>query len=57
MGKLTHWAVIFSVIALFAALLGFGEVAGAASPLAIVLFWFSIGMIALSLIGGVFRRT
>lgn len=57
MGKLTHWAAIFAIIALFAALLGFGGAAGAAAPAAKMLFWFSLGMIGLSLTGRIMRRT
>jgi uncharacterized membrane protein YtjA (UPF0391 family) len=57
MGKLTHWAATFTVIAIFAALLGFGGAAGAAAPAAKVLFWFAVGMIALSLMSQFIRRT
>ena len=57
MGKLSHWAATFAVIGLFAALLGFGGGAGAAAPVAKVLFWFSLGMIALSLSSAFIRRT
>lgn len=57
MGKLTHWAAAFAVIGLFAALLGFGEAAGAASPVAKALFWFSLAIIGLSLTGRILRRT
>jgi uncharacterized membrane protein YtjA (UPF0391 family) len=56
MGKLTHWAVIFSIIGLIAALLGFGGAAGAASPAARALFWFCIAMIGLTLTAGFVRR-
>lgn len=56
MGKLTHWAAAFAVIALFAALLGFGGGAGAAAPAAKMLFWFSLAMIALALTSGFIRR-
>jgi uncharacterized membrane protein YtjA (UPF0391 family) len=56
MGKLTHWAVIFFVIGLFAALLGFGGAAGAASPVAKLLFWFCLAMIGLTLTAGFVRR-
>jgi uncharacterized membrane protein YtjA (UPF0391 family) len=57
MGKLTHWAVAFTVIAVFAALLGFGEVAGPGAPVARVLFWISVGVIGLSVVGFFVRRT
>ncbi|MEQ1576570.1 MAG: DUF1328 family protein [Hyphomicrobium sp.] len=57
MGKLTHWAATFAIIGLIAALLGFGGAAGTAAPLAKALFWFSLGMIALSLTSVFIRRT
>ena len=57
MGKLTHWAAIFAVIGIFAALLGFGGAAGTAAPVAKVLFWFSLAMIGLTLMAGIVRRT
>ncbi len=57
MGKLTHWAATFIVIGLFAAMLGFGEAAGTAAPIAKLLFWFSLGMVGLSFAGGMVRRT
>jgi uncharacterized membrane protein YtjA (UPF0391 family) len=56
MGKLTHWAATFAVVGLFAALLGFGEAAGSAAPLARALFWFSLTMVGLSLAAGAVRR-
>lgn len=57
MGKLTHWAATFVVIALLAALLGFGGVAGEAAPIAEVLFWLSLGVIGIWLTCQVLRRT
>jgi uncharacterized membrane protein YtjA (UPF0391 family) len=57
MGKLTHWAATFTVIAIVAALLGFGGAAGVAAPVAKGLFWFSVGMIVLSLMSQLIRRT
>jgi uncharacterized membrane protein YtjA (UPF0391 family) len=41
-GNLLHWAVIFLVIALVAALLGFGGLAGTAMEGARILFWVAI---------------
>jgi uncharacterized membrane protein YtjA (UPF0391 family) len=57
MGRFTHWAATFSIIGLFAALLGFGELAGEAAPIARLLFWFSLAMVGLSLAAGIVRRT
>jgi len=41
-GNLLHWAVIFLVVALVAALLGFGGVAGTAMEGAKILFYVAI---------------
>jgi uncharacterized membrane protein YtjA (UPF0391 family) len=41
-GNLLHWAIIFLVVALVAALLGFGGVAGTAMEGARILFWVAI---------------
>jgi uncharacterized membrane protein YtjA (UPF0391 family) len=57
MGKLTHWAVTFAVIGLLAGVLGFGGGAGSAAPVAKFLFWFSLGMIVLSVSSSFIRRT
>lgn len=38
-GNLLHWAVVFLVVAIIAALLGFGGVAGTAMEGARMLFW------------------
>jgi len=40
--NLLHWAIIFLVVALVAALLGFGGVAGTAMEGAKILFWVAI---------------
>lgn len=40
--NLLHWAIIFLVVALVAALLGFGGVAGTAMEGAKLLFWVAI---------------
>lgn len=42
LGSLLHWAIIFLVVALVAALLGFGGVAGTAMEGARILFWVAI---------------
>jgi uncharacterized membrane protein YtjA (UPF0391 family) len=41
-GNLLHWAIIFLVVALVAAVLGFGGVAGTAMEGARILFWVAI---------------
>jgi uncharacterized membrane protein YtjA (UPF0391 family) len=56
MGNLLYWAVVFLIIALIAAFLGFGGVAGVATQGARLLFWVAIILVVLSFIGGVLRR-
>lgn len=34
-----RWAVIFLIVALVAAVLGFGSIAGASASIAVTLFW------------------
>jgi uncharacterized membrane protein YtjA (UPF0391 family) len=46
MGNLLHWAIVFLVIALIAAFLGFGG----------VLFWVAIILLVISFVGGLVRR-
>ena len=41
-GNLLHWAIIFLVVALVAALLGFGGVAGTAMEGARILFYVAV---------------
>ena len=47
------WALLFAVIALVAALLGFGGVAGAAAGVTKILFFVGLALVALFLILGV----
>ena len=56
MGNLLYWAVIFLIVALVAAFLGFGGVAGVATEGARFLFWVAIILVVLSFIGGMLRR-
>jgi uncharacterized membrane protein YtjA (UPF0391 family) len=56
MGSLLHWAVIFLVVALVAAFLGFGGVAGTALSGAQMLFWVAIILFVVSVIAGLIRR-
>ena len=46
------WALIFAVIALIAAVLGFGGVAGAAAGVAKILFFVGLALVVLFLILG-----
>ncbi|HEX4893945.1 MAG TPA: DUF1328 domain-containing protein [Hyphomicrobiaceae bacterium] len=56
MGNLLYWAVVFLVVALVAALFGFGGVAGTAMEGAKLLFWVAIVLFVISLIVGFVRR-
>jgi uncharacterized membrane protein YtjA (UPF0391 family) len=57
MGNLLYWAVVFLVVAIVAALLGFGGIAGTASSAATLLFWIALILFAVSLIAGLMRRS
>jgi len=57
MGNLLHYAVVFLVVALAAAIFGFGGVAGTAMEGARLLFWVAIVLFVVSLLGGLARRT
>lgn len=46
------WALIFAVIALVAAVLGFGGIAGASAGIAKILFFVSLALVALFVILG-----
>jgi uncharacterized membrane protein YtjA (UPF0391 family) len=56
MGNLLHYAIVFLVVALLAAAVGFGGVAGFAMEAARVLFWVFIVLFVISLIAGLMRR-
>ncbi len=46
------WALIFLIVALVAALFGFGGIAGAAAGIAKILFFIGLALVALFLILG-----
>jgi uncharacterized membrane protein YtjA (UPF0391 family) len=56
MGNLFYWALVFLLIALVAAALGFGGVAGTAMSGAQLLFWVAIVLFVVSALVGVMRR-
>ncbi len=56
MGNLLHYAIVFLVVALVAAFLGFGGVAGTAMEGARILFWVAIVFFVVSLVVGLMRR-
>jgi uncharacterized membrane protein YtjA (UPF0391 family) len=55
-GNLLHWARVFLVVALVAALFGFGGLAGTAMEGARILFWIALILLAVSLAAGLLRR-
>jgi len=55
-GNLLYWAVVFLVIAVVAALFGFGGVAGTAMAGAKIIFWIAVVLFVISLLFGFMRR-
>jgi uncharacterized membrane protein YtjA (UPF0391 family) len=51
-----HYAIVFLVVALVAAFLGFGGVAGTAMEGARILFWVAIALFVVSVVAGFLRR-
>lgn len=51
-----RWALIFFLVALFAAVLGFTGIAAAAAGIAKVIFYLFVILFALTLLGHVSRR-
>ncbi|MGM0576921.1 MAG: DUF1328 domain-containing protein [Myxococcota bacterium] len=49
------WALAFFVIALVAALFGFGGIAAGAASIAKILFWVFVALFLVSLVVGVIR--
>ncbi len=49
------WALIFLVIAIIAAIFGFGGIAGTATSIAVVLFWIFLAVFIITLILGLVR--
>jgi uncharacterized membrane protein YtjA (UPF0391 family) len=56
MGNLLHYALVFLVVALVAAAVGFGGVVGFAMEAARMLFWMFIIVFVISLVAGLLRR-
>lgn len=51
-----YWALVFLVIALVAALFGFGNIAASATGIAQILFFVFLVLFVISLIAGGLRR-
>jgi len=56
MGNLLYYAIAFLVIAIVAALLGFGGVAGTAMTGAHLLIWVAVVLVVVGLIASLLRR-
>lgn len=54
--NLLHWAIIFLVVAIVAALLGFGGIAGTAMEGAKIVFWVAIVIAVLSFVFNALRK-
>lgn len=54
--NLLHWAVIFLVVAIIAALLGFGGLAGTAMEGAKLVFWVAIVIAIISFVVSLLRK-
>jgi uncharacterized membrane protein YtjA (UPF0391 family) len=55
--NMLHYALVFFIIALIAALFGFGGIAAGAAEIAKILFFIFAVMFLVSLIVGLFRRS
>lgn len=55
--NLLHWAIIFLVVALVAAFLGFGGVAGTAMQGAKLLFWVAIILAIVAFVVSLVRKS
>lgn len=55
--NLLHWAIVFLIIAIVAALFGFGGVAGTAMEGARIIFWVAIVIAVVSFIISAMRKT
>jgi|GEM_PF-78881 len=54
--QMLYWSLVFFVVAIMAAILGFGGIAAGASQTAKTLFFVFIVLFVLSLLAGLFRR-
>ncbi len=57
MGNFLYYAIVFLVVAIIAAALGFGGVAGTAMAGAKLLFWVAIVLFVIALVAGLVRRS
>ena len=54
--NLLHWAIVFLIVAIVAALLGFGGVAGTAMEGAKIVFWIAIVIAVVSFLFSLARK-
>jgi uncharacterized membrane protein YtjA (UPF0391 family) len=54
--NLLHWAIVFLIVAVVAALLGFGGVAGTAMEGAKIIFWVAIIIAIVSFVISAIRK-
>ncbi|MFO1088516.1 MAG: DUF1328 domain-containing protein [Hyphomicrobiales bacterium] len=54
--NLLHWAIIFLIVAIIAAVLGFGGVAGTAMEGAKLIFWVAIVIAVITFVMSLARR-
>lgn len=54
MSTLLKWAIVFAIVALIAALFGFGGIAAGAADIARILFFVFLGLMVLFFILGTF---
>ena len=57
MNNLIYYAIVFLLVAVVAAFLGFGGVAGTAMDGARILFWVAIVLAVISFVAGLVRRS
>lgn len=55
-GNLLHWALIFLVVALVAAVLGFGGIAAGAASIGKIIFYVAVILLLISLVMNFTRR-
>jgi len=51
-----RWIVIFLIIAIIAAIFGFGNIAEGATQIAVIIFWIFVVLLVFSLLASLFRR-
>ncbi|ARN82412.1 DUF1328 domain-containing protein [Methylocystis bryophila] len=56
MSNLLYWALLFLVVGVVAAALGFGGVAGTAIEAARIVFWVAIVLFVVALVSGLIGR-